>query len=447
MKEEVFKVDLHLDTRYVVTCPSKSLGRFARNIDSECPRDVTIPMNAVGEHGNCRGACLSAPLVRSVRQRNDKSVVDAKLDYGRSLSLTGARLLTILAAGLSTGALILDWTGGRSLFSNTSIALPLLLCALITAGLGYWAVPVLQALKMGQIIREDGPKTHLRKAGTPTMGGIFFILVAVAVALIWSGLVMQGQDFIPVLAVSIVTLGYAGIGLIDDWQIVRRRSNKGISPRLKLTLQIVVGSLFCLWLAWSQPANITTINLPLNLVLPLGLLFWPVAVFALVAESNATNLTDGVDGLAAGTCAIALLGLAALVGPTSPGLMIFCACLSGSCLGFVVHNRNPATVFMGDTGSLALGGALAAVGLLSQNLWGLFILSAIFFVEVVSVIAQVGYYKATKDQSGIGRRLFKMSPFHNHLELSGWAETRIVGVFYLVNALLALLCLATKAGI
>jgi phospho-N-acetylmuramoyl-pentapeptide-transferase len=216
---------------------------------------------------------------------------------------------------------------------------------------------------------------------------------------------------------------------------------------VKLALQIVVGSLFCVWLAWSQPASITTISLPLNLLLPLGSLFWPLAVFVLVAESNATNLTDGVDGLAAGTCAIALLGLAALIAPTSPGLMIFCACMSGSCLGFVVHNRNPAKVFMGDTGSLALGAALGGVALLTQNLWGLFILSGIFFVESVSVIAQVGYYKATKGPNGIGKRLFKMSPFHNHLELTGWSETRIVGVFYLINGILALLCLSMNTGV
>ncbi|HEY9821077.1 MAG TPA: phospho-N-acetylmuramoyl-pentapeptide-transferase [Candidatus Sericytochromatia bacterium] len=374
-------------------------------------------------------------------------MVDAKLNYGRSLNLTGARLLTLLAVGLSLGSLTLDWTARRSLLSGISITLPLLVCALVTAALGYWAVPLLQALKMGQIIREDGPQTHLQKAGTPTMGGVFFVPVAVVVALVWSGSLFKIGDSIPVLAVSVVTLAYAGIGWLDDWQIVRRRSNKGISPRMKLTLQIAVGSLFCLWLAWSQPVSITAINLPLNLVLPLGVLFWPVAVFAMVAESNATNLTDGVDGLAAGTCAIAFLGLAVIISPASPGLMIFCACMSGSCLGFVVHNRNPAAVFMGDTGSLALGGALAAVGLLSQNLWGLFILSGIFFVESVSVIAQVGYYKATKDKNGIGKRLFKMSPFHNHLELSGWTEAKIVGVFYIVNAVLALLCFATKTGL
>ncbi|HAG85770.1 MAG TPA: phospho-N-acetylmuramoyl-pentapeptide-transferase [Cyanobacteria bacterium UBA12227] len=372
--------------------------------------------------------------------------MDAKFTSGQSFNLTGSRLLTLLAVGLSLGSVILDWTVGQFPLAGLSMTLPLWICGLLTAILGYWAVPLLQTLKIGQIIREDGPQTHLQKAGTPTMGGVFFVPVAVIVALVWSGLVIGVQDFISVLAVSVVTLAYAAIGWIDDWQIVRRRSNKGISPRMKLALQMSVGLVFCLWLAASQPASITNISLPLGVVLPLGMLFWPVALFALVAESNATNLTDGVDGLAAGTCAIALLGLAALVTPTSPGLMIFCACMSGSCLGFVVHNRNPATVFMGDTGSLALGGALAAVGLLSQNLWCLFILSGLFFIESLSVIAQVAYYKATKGPDGIGKRLFKMSPFHNHLELTGWSETQIVGSFYLINGILALLCLMLKPG-
>ena len=165
-------------------------------------------------------------------------MVDAKLSSGRSLNPTGPRLLTLLTIGLSLGALILDWTAGRSLISDFSMTLPLLLCAIITAALGYWAVPLLQALKMGQIIREEGPQSHLRKAGTPTMGGLFFVPVAVVVALLWSGLVMRGQDFGSVLAVCVVTLAYAGVGWLDDWQIVRRRSNKGISPRTKLALQM-----------------------------------------------------------------------------------------------------------------------------------------------------------------------------------------------------------------
>jgi phospho-N-acetylmuramoyl-pentapeptide-transferase len=164
-----------------------------------------------------------------------------------------------------------------------------------------------------------------------------------------------------------------------------------------------------------------------------------LAGFVLVAESNATNLTDGIDGLAAGTVAIALLALGAVVAPTSLGLMVFCACLSGSCLGFLAHNRNPARVFMGDTGSLALGGALAAVGLLSNSLVALFIFSGIFFVETLSVMAQVSYYKATKGPDGKGKRLLKMAPLHHHLELTGWSELQVVSVFYIIGSILAAL--------
>lgn len=162
----------------------------------------------------------------------------------------------------------------------------------------------------------------------------------------------------------------------------------------------------------------------------------------LVAESNATNLTDGIDGLAAGTVAIALLALGALIAPTAPGLMVFCAALSGGCLGFLAHNRNPARVFMGDLGSLALGGALAAVALLTNTLVVLFILSGIFFVETLSVMAQVSYYKATKGPDGKGKRLLKMAPLHHHLELTGWSELQVVGVFYVIAAILAAICLA-----
>jgi len=360
--------------------------------------------------------------------------VDAKSSSDSSFKLSGTSLLVLLGVVLSLAVLIFDWTANRLPWQAISLTLPLWVCALATAGLGYWVVPLLQRLKTGQVIREDGPQSHLKKAGTPTMGGVFFVPVAVAAALVLSGFAA------PVVAVCTLTLGYAAIGWLDDWQILRRKSNKGISPWMKLALQIGFGALFCLWLAWSQSDSITTIALPFGFALPLGLLFWPLAAFVLVAESNATNLTDGVDGLAAGTAAIALLGLGALVAPTSPELMIFCACISGSCLGFLIHNRNPARVFMGDTGSLAIGGALAAVALLTNSLWALFILSGIFFVETLSVMAQVSYYKATKGPDGIGKRLFKMAPLHHHLELSGWSELQVVAVFYTVNAILALLC-------
>ena len=360
--------------------------------------------------------------------------MEAKSSSDSSFNLSGTSLLVILSVVLSLAALIFDWTANRLLWQAISLTLPLLLCALATSGLGYWVVPLLQRLKTGQVIREDGPQNHLKKAGTPTMGGVFFVPVAVVAALVMSSFAA------PVVAVCTLTLGYAAIGWLDDWQILRHKSNKGISPRMKLALQISFGALFCLWLAWNQSGSITTIALPLSFALPLGLLFWPLAVFVLVAESNATNLTDGVDGLAAGTAAIALLGLGALLAPTSPGLMVFCACMSGSCLGFLTHNRNPARVFMGDTGSLALGGALAAVALLTNTLWALFILSGIFFVETLSVMAQVGYYKATKGSDGIGKRLFKMAPLHHHLELSGWSELQVVAVFYTINVVLALAC-------
>ncbi|MEM8778576.1 MAG: phospho-N-acetylmuramoyl-pentapeptide-transferase, partial [Cyanobacteria bacterium P01_G01_bin.49] len=282
------------------------------------------------------------------------------------------------------------------------------------------------------------PQTHLTKAGTPTMGGIFFVPVAVIVALIGSQLDKN------VIAVSVVTLAYLSLGWVDDWQILRQQSNKGISPRMKLILQIAIAVGFCLWMVWSQPSNITEVSLPGQIVLPLGIFFWILAGFVMVAESNATNLTDGVDGLAGGTGALAFLGLGALVATNSPALAVFCACMSGGCLGFILHNRNPAKVFMGDTGSLALGGSLAAVGILSGNLWGLFILSGIFFVESLSVIAQVSYYKATKGPDGKGKRLLKMAPLHHHLELTGWAETQIVGVFYLINAVLAILAVVLR---
>ncbi len=362
--------------------------------------------------------------------------VSPKSIGSKSLGLSGYRLFLSLGAGLGITALLADWFANRALLSSWSLTLPLVASALVAGGLGYWAVPLLRNLKAGQVIRQDGPQAHLKKAGTPTMGGIFFVPAAVIVALLWT-------SFAPnVVAVSALTLAYAGIGWLDDWQILRRKSNKGISPKLKLALQVLFGGLFCAWLLWSQPADITTLVFPFGISLSLGLLFLPLAWFVLVAESNATNLTDGLDGLAGGTVAIALLGLGALVGGSNPELMVFCACMSGGCLGFLAHNHNPARVFMGDTGSLALGGALAAVALLTHSLFALLLLSGLFLAETLSVIAQVGYYKATKDENGIGKRLLKMAPLHHHLELTGWTETHVVSRFYLIAAVLAAGCLA-----
>lgn len=320
-------------------------------------------------------------------------------------------------------------------FLTLNQTLPLLLSIVACATLGYIVIPILQKIKASQIIQEDGPKSHLKKAGTPTMGGIFFIPTAVIIGLIMG-------DFTPnVIAMALVTVSYGFIGWIDDWQILRKKTNLGLTAKQKLILQIGFAVVFCGWMYFSQPASITNIELPFNIVLPLGFFFWFVATFVMVAQSNATNLTDGVDGLAGGTCAIAFLGLGILIGESQPDLLVFCLAMSGGCFGFVIHNRHKASIFMGDTGSLALGASLAGVGLLSQNLWALFIISLLFFVESLSVIAQVAYYKATKDANGKGKRLLKMAPLHHHLELSGWSETQIVGTFYIINTIFILLIL------
>lgn len=365
--------------------------------------------------------------------------MDAKY-FDRGLGLTGSRLLWALCGALSVTALLLDWVSGRSPASMHSLFLPLVTCTLVTGLLGYWVIPVLRALKAGQFIREDGPQAHLKKAGTPTMGGIFVIPVAVLVALLGSGFDTS------VMAACGLTVSYGFIGWLDDWQILKYRSNKGISPKTKLALQIGFGLIFCAWLGWGAPlspvfsSGITQVSLPFGLSLGLGFLFWPLALFVMTAESNATNLTDGVDGLAAGTGAIVLFGLGVFVAPSSLDLMLFCTALAGSYLGFLMHNRNPAKVFMGDTGSLAMGGAVAAVGLMGNLLWVLLILGGMFLVESLSVIAQVGYYKATKGPDGVGKRLFRMAPIHHHLELSGWAETQVVASFYIITAMLGISC-------
>jgi len=306
---------------------------------------------------------------------------------------------------------------------------------------GYFIVPILQELKTGQIIREDGPQAHLKKGGTPTMGGVFVVFVGLIGALIWTGFNLD------VVAACGLTLGFGIVGWLDDWQVLRYKSNKGISPRTKLALQAIFTLAFCGWISLTHPEN-NVVHLPFNWALPLGILFFPLIVFVMLGASNATNLTDGLDGLAGGTGAIALIGISYLLAQSSSPnveLAIFCICMSGSYLGFLWHNRNPARVFMGDTGSLALGGAIASAAILGDMLWGLLIVGAVFIWETISVILQVGYYKLTKDEQGVGKRLFKMAPYHHHLELSGWNETQVVGIFYLVQTLLVIGAIAINA--
>lgn len=340
---------------------------------------------------------------------------------------SGITLLILLAIGLILTVVWLSITQTNSwLYLYTLLA-----SAIISSGLGFFIVPLLEKLKAAQIIQEDGPQSHQIKAGTPTMGGIFFVPVAIGVAAILAPTTPG------LIAISLVTLAYGLIGWIDDFSILRQKSNKGISPKQKLSLQLIVALGFCLWLGINLGSNLTSVELPFSKVISLGWLFWPLGIFVMTAESNATNLTDGVDGLATGTGAIAFLAMGIIISSTHPDLAVFSISFSGACLGFLVHNRHKAKVFMGDTGSLAIGGSLGAIGVYTGQLWALFIVSGIFFVESLSVILQVYYYKITKGPDGQGKRLFKMAPLHHHLEESGWQETQVVGVFYLINAILA----------
>jgi phospho-N-acetylmuramoyl-pentapeptide-transferase len=318
------------------------------------------------------------------------------------------------------------------------LVLPWLLGCFATVGLmGRLVVPILRAIKAGQFIREDGPQAHLKKSGTPTMGGIYVVPVGIVAALLGTGAMSAA-----VVSACVLTIAFGFIGWLDDWQILRKRSNKGISPQMKLALQGICAGAFCVWLCLSQSwQEVTTIHLPWGITLPLGIWFIPLALFVILGSTNATNLTDGLDGLAGGTGAIALMGMAVLVFPKDSQLALFAVCMAGSYLGFLWHNRHPAQVFMGDTGSLALGGALSAVALAGDMLWGFLIVGLLFVWESISVIAQVGYYKATKNEQGVGQRLFKMAPYHHHLELSGWHETQVVLVFYAVAIALVILAI------
>ncbi len=359
-------------------------------------------------------------------------------DPQRTALLSGRQLYWLLLIGLSLTSLLSDGLSGRLNYPLRTFTVPFLLCAGMASLLGYWAVPLLRRLKAGQVIREDGPQSHLKKAGTPTMGGIFFVPVALLVSLAWAWTFkVQAPE---VTAAVLLTFVLGLVGWADDWQVLRRRSNKGLSARLRLAVEMFSGAVFAFWVLLNHP-DVSTLMLPFGLSIPLGFIFIFLAIFVVAAESNAVNLTDGMDGLAAGTTAIALFGFSQVIASDWPGLMMFCACMSGSCIGFLTHNRNPAKVFMGDTGSLALGGALAAVGLMTNSLWALLIVSGLFLVESLSVIAQVAYFKATKGPDGVGKRLFKMSPIHNHFELSGWSESRVVGTFYAVVVALVLLVL------
>ena len=271
------------------------------------------------------------------------------------------------------------------------------------------------------------------------MGGLLVVPVGVIVGCLIS---WEGRSADQLLAVGLVTLAYMVIGGIDDWSSLTKRTNTGLKPRGKILLQSAAAMVFLGWSAW-QGWIPDTVNLPLGMVIAFGWLIWPLGLFVFLAESNATNLTDGLDGLASGCGALVFTGLGLQLmlrgNEGDPAMAAFCMAMAGCWLGFLIHNRNPARVFMGDTGSLAMGASLSAVALLTNSLWPLLVMGGVFLAESLSVIIQVWVFKATKGPDGVGRRVLRMAPLHHHFELGGTSEQVVVPMFWLATAGLVML--------
>jgi len=317
---------------------------------------------------------------------------------------------------------------------NSQLTLPLLASTITAALTSAIGIPWLRTLKMGQVIRTEGPSGHQAKAGTPTMGGLLVVPVGV---ILGSWISVEGTAAVQLIAVSSVTLAFMVIGGFDDWSSLTKQTNTGLTPRGKLLLQGIAAVGFLAVAGWQGWIS-SSVSLPFGWSLPLGLAIWPLGLFVFLAESNATNLTDGLDGLASGCGALVFSGLALqlmLRGHSGdPALAGFCMTMAGAWLGFLMHNRHPARAFMGDTGSLAMGAALSAVALLSDSLWPLLLMGGVFLAESLSVIVQVWVFKATKGADGQGRRILRMAPLHHHFELGGTSERTVVPCFWLVTA-------------
>ena len=286
-------------------------------------------------------------------------------------------------------------------------------------------IPFLRHKQFGQFIREEGPEAHLSKAGTPTMGGMAF-MCGITVALIVS-MFMPGSDTMAKIAILLSMFAFGAIGFIDDYNKIAKKQNEGLTPKQKLALQAVFGLALAIFMMVKEG---TSMLIPFfGKTVDFGILYIPFIVFIEVAMANAVNLTDGLDGLASSTssivaCTIAIVGMTVHGGSepmASAGQAVF-----GALLGFLLYNHYPAKIFMGDTGSMALGGALSAMAIVGHMEWILPIAGLIYVIEALSVIIQVLYFKKTG-----GKRFFRMAPIHHHFELGGWHETKVVRMFCL----------------
>ena len=337
----------------------------------------------------------------------------------------------------------------RYITFRTSLAI--ITAMVLSLILGPWIIGKLRRLSLTQQIRDDGPKAHIGKAGTPTMGGLLIILCILLSVLMWGDL---KNMYIWAMIVSLV--GFGTIGFIDDYLKIARKSHKGLRAYQKFGLQIVLAFVIGIFLYVNPKDPYTDVlSVPFfkRWLFDLGVFYIPFSVIVMVGSSNAVNLTDGIDGLAIGLVAVAVLANGVLVYlsghkglaqylqvlylPGTGELTVFCGAMFGASLGFLWYNAYPADVFMGDVGSLGLGGALGTLAVITKHEIVLAIVGGIFVIETISVMLQVASFKLT------GKRIFKMAPIHHHFELKGWPEPRVIVRFWIIGIFLALLSLAT----
>ena len=311
---------------------------------------------------------------------------------------------------------------------DVSMIIPVLIAFAISMILGPFVIPFLRKLKFGQTEREEGVQSHLKKAGTPTMGGIIFLLGVVVTSLFYV------KDYPKIIPVLFLTLGFGLIGFLDDYLKVVLRRSDGLLPWQKMACQIIVTGIFAFYVIFYTDISLA-MKVPFlpGVTWDIGWLAVPLMFFAVIGTVNGVNFTDGLDGLASSVTIMVATFFAVVSIGTQSGIEPVTCAVIGGLLGFLLFNVYPAKVFMGDTGSLALGGFVAGAAYMLQMPLFILIVGLIYLVEVLSVVIQVTYFKLTH-----GKRIFKMAPIHHHFELCGWSETRVVAVFTVITALLCL---------
>lgn len=301
------------------------------------------------------------------------------------------------------------------------------ICAyMVVAILGPAFIPMLRRFKFGQTVREEGPQSHLSKNGTPTMGGILIILGIIVSTILNTEL--NSDVLIGLLCIG----GFGLIGFIDDFIIIKKKRNLGLNPKQKIIMQVILAAIVALY-QYNTSTQAAIMQIPFTKVMiNLGIAYVPLMIFVIVGTVNAVNLTDGLDGLASGVTLIVsvFFMIFAQMIANNMGVSMLAAATAGACIGFLLFNAFPAKIFMGDTGSMALGGAVVAFAVLTNSVLLIPIVGGIYFLEAISVILQVVVYKWKK------KRIFKMAPIHHHFEQCGWPETRVVSTFWIVTIVL-----------